>query len=92
MELWAWLIVVVIIAGVFLFVTGEALVTLFLTGFWFGAIYLLVEHGGSLMDAVWPALFIVIGLVVLSVATLAILASAMEDRRFKDRGRPAPPL
>jgi uncharacterized membrane protein YhaH (DUF805 family) len=91
MELWAWIAVVVIIAAIFLFITGEALVTIFLTCFWVGAIYLLVEHGGSLMDAVWPAMLIVLGLVVLSIVTLAVLASAMEDRRFKDRGRPAPP-
>lgn len=91
MELWTWLVVVLVIAAIFLFITGEALVTIFLTAFWAGAIYALVEHGGSLMDAVWPAMLIVLGLVVLSIVTLAILASAMEDRRFKDRGRSAPP-
>ena len=92
MELWTWVVVVLIIAGVFLFVTGEILVTVLLTGVWFGAIWLLVEHGGSLMREVWPAILIVLGLVVLSVATLIVLANKLEDRRLeKDRGRPPPP-
>ncbi|HEY6738057.1 MAG TPA: hypothetical protein VI076_04350 [Actinopolymorphaceae bacterium] len=86
-----WIILVLVIAGIFVLISGEAVVALILTAVWSGAIWLLVEHAATLMSAVWPAIVVVLALVVLSVITLAVLASAMEDRRFKDRGRPAPP-
>jgi hypothetical protein len=92
MDLWVWGVIIVIIAGVFLLISGEVIATVILTAVWGGAIWLLVEHGGRLMDEVWPAMLIVFGLVVLSVITLAVMATAIEDRRLdKDRGRPAPP-
>lgn len=92
MAFWVWVAVVTLIAVFFFAISGEAIVALILTAFWVGAIWLLVTYGGSLMDAIWPPILIVLGLVVLSVASLAVLANALEERRWrKDRGRAAPP-
>jgi hypothetical protein len=92
MELWGWVVVVIVIAGIFLAIAGEALVALILTLFWVGAIWSLVTYGGVLIVNAWPAMLAAVALIVLSVATLAVVASALEDRRLgKDRGRPAPP-
>jgi hypothetical protein len=93
MELWGWLVVAIVIVGIFLAIAGEAIVALILTAVWVGAIWLLVTYGSPVMQAVWPAILMVLALVGLTVVTLAVLASALEDRRMKkDRGRPAPRL
>ncbi len=93
MELWGWVIAIIVVAGFFVAIAGEALVALVLTAFWVGAIWLLVTYGGDLMDTAWPVMLIGLGLVVMSVVTLAAVASTLEDRRLlKDRGRGGPPL
>ena len=93
MELWGWVIAIIVVAGVLVAIVGEALVALVLTAFWVGAVWLLVTYGGGLMDSAWPVILIALALVVLSVVTLAAVASTLEDRRLlKDRGRGGPPL
>jgi hypothetical protein len=81
MDVWAWTLLVVAIAGVFMAISGEVVVTFILTGVWIGAIWLLVTFGGVVMDGPGPAIVIVVGMVILSIVTLAAMASALEDRR-----------
>ncbi len=97
MEISAWVVVVLVIAVVFIAISGEVLVTLVLTALWAGTIWLVATHGAAVIEAVWPAILIVLAMVILSVATLASLASALEDRRSRKdertRGvRPRRPL
>ncbi|MEQ7126029.1 hypothetical protein ABN034_16065 [Actinopolymorpha sp. B11F2] len=81
MDVWAWTFLVVAVAAIFMVVSGEVVVTFILTGLWVGVIWLLVTYGGVVMDGPGPAIVIVVGMVILSIVTLAAMASAIEDRR-----------
>lgn len=91
MGLWALFIVILVVAGLFVAVAGDPIAALILTVVWAAAIWALVVYGQPLIQAVWPAVLIVSALVVVSIGTLMMLASAAEERRFNDRGRSAPP-
>lgn len=91
MALWALFVVILVVAGLFVAVAGDPIAALILTVVWGAAIWALVVYGQSLIQAVWPAVLIVLGLVVVSIGTLAMLASAMEERQFKDQERQPPP-
>jgi hypothetical protein len=83
MDFWAWTILALVVAVIFLVISGEFLVTVVLTGVWVGAIWLLVSYGGVVLDGIGPVIAVIAGMVILSVATLAAMASALEDRRSK---------
>lgn len=83
MDVWAWTTLVLVVAVVFLVISGEVLVTVVLTAVWVGAIWLLVSYGGVMWDGIGPAIAVVAGMVILTVVTLAAMASALEDRRSK---------
>ncbi|HEY8457156.1 MAG TPA: hypothetical protein VIL34_16315 [Actinopolymorphaceae bacterium] len=81
MSLWTWIVVVLVVAAIFMLISGEVVVTLILTALWVGAIWGLVEYGAVMTGSIGPAIVVVVGMVVLTVATLAALASAMEERQ-----------
>jgi hypothetical protein len=86
MDATAWIILVVAVAAVFLLISGEVVVTVVLAGAWIGVVWLLVTYGGFMMrDGIGPAIVIVVGMVILSIVTLAAMASVLEDRR-SDKG------
>lgn len=90
MGLWALFVVILVVAGLFVAIAGDPIAALILTVVWAAAIWALVVYGEPLIRAVWPAVLIVLGLVVVSIGTLAMVASAMEERRFKDREQQPP--
>lgn len=90
MESWVLFIVILVVAGLFVAVVGDPIAALILTVVWGAAIWALVVHGEPLLEAVWPAVLIVLALIVVSIGALIALAAVAEDRRFRDHDKDSP--